>query len=56
MTPAELRDLMAAAKVNRATCAEKLGVSPVTVWRWLKGHTPISRQVASFVKQTIRPK
>lgn len=53
MTPAELRSLIAAAGLTRLQVAALLGVSPVTVWRWLNGHTVISRKVAAFVKAEI---
>jgi len=53
MTAAELKALIQATGLDRHRVAERLGVNHVTVWRWVSGRTPISRQVATYIKTTF---
>ena len=54
MKPAQLRDLIARSGLKRYEAAAKLRVDRVTLWRWLRGHTPISHANATMIRATLR--
>lgn len=56
MTPDELRALIKAAGMSNPELAERLGITRQTVWMWVTGRTPISRQATAFIKTVLTGK
>lgn len=53
MKPTTLRALLKTNKLSISKAAERLGISRVTLHRWLNGSTPISRANAALIEQTF---
>lgn len=53
MKPDTLRSLLKKNKVSITGAAKRLGISRVTVHRWLNGSTPISRANVALIEQTF---
>ena len=54
MTPAEFVTIIESASLTPSEAAVRLSVTRQTVWRWMTGRTPISRQGATFIRSVIR--